>query len=279
MLKNNLFVSVIVPCYNANLTIIETLASVHAQTYEYVECLIVDDGSTDDTVHNVEKYIDDKNNFRLIKINNSGVSNARNTGIRESKGRYILPLDSDDLIDNTFIEKFFNYFNENQDLKLVYSEGLLFGDENGLWNLPVYNFKKMLHYNMVGNSSMFLKEDFERVGGYRENMTHGLEDWDFWIALLSIYDNEQVYKIDEPLFHYRVSNSSRRLTLIESMKFDKMLQNIVFNNFDVYNSHFPGIHNRILSYDYNSKMLEKWPVRILINGLNLLNKIKLKLMK
>jgi hypothetical protein len=153
------------------------------------------------------------------------------------------------------------------------------GEESGLWNLSNYNFKTMLHFNMIDNCAMYLKEDFDRVGGYRTNMVNGLEDWDFWIALLSVYEDKQVYKIDLPLFNYRVSKSSRRMTLLESKNFDSMLQNIVYNNFEIYNSHFPDIHNRIISYDYQSNVLKKWPVRVILSVINTFYKIKLNFIK
>jgi glycosyltransferase involved in cell wall biosynthesis len=273
-------ISIIVPAFNAVDTILDTLNSVLNQTYANYECIIVNDESTDNTFDVVNAFIDNhKSKFKLINIPNGGVSNARNVGVFYSNGQYILPLDSDDIIENNFLEKCLICFNENQNLKLVYSEGILFGDDNGLWNLPAYSYKKILHYNMIGNSSMFLREDFERVGGYRKNMTQGLEDWDFWIALLNIYDDKQVYKIGEPIFHYRVSNLSRRLTLHDSNEFNSMLQNIVYNNFEIYNTHFSDIHNRIISFDYHHKMMQKWPMRVLMNLLNTISKMKKRLIK
>jgi glycosyltransferase involved in cell wall biosynthesis len=275
----NNIVSIIVPLYNSENTIIETLESVSNQTIKNFECIVIDDGSTDQSYYIVSNYIKEKENFIIYKKKNKGVASARNFGVKKSKCLYILPLDADDKIENTFLEKCIDCFNKNQALKLVYTEGLLFGEETKLWTLPKYSYKKILHYNMIGNTSMFLREDFNRVGGYRENMVNGLEDWDFWISLLSIYNDDQVFKIEEPLFHYRVSNYSRRLTLHKSKKFDLMLQNIVYNNFEIYSYHYSNIHNRIISHDYNDKMMRKFPVRVLINLLNVINKIKKRFIK
>lgn len=90
-------VTVIIPAYNAEKTIGETLESVFRQSYPSVEVIVVDDGSTDNTPALVENYAKTYMNIRYIRQENSGVAAARNTGIRASKGEYVAPLDADDL--------------------------------------------------------------------------------------------------------------------------------------------------------------------------------------
>jgi glycosyltransferase involved in cell wall biosynthesis len=270
-------VSIITPVYNGEKTIVESIQSVIGQTYTNWELIIVNDGSTDDTLKIANQFYSHK--IKIIDSDNFGVSSARNLGITNSSGKYIVPLDADNTLDKDFLSLCLKEFERNSNLKLVYTEANLFGGLTGLWNLPDYNYKTLLHYNMIDNCAVYLREDFNRVGGYRLNMVEGLEDWDFWIALLSIYTEDQVKKITTPLFNYRVSNSSRRSTLIETKKFDSMLQNIVYNNFEIYNAHYSDIHNRIICYDYNNTMMRKWPVRLIISLLNTMNKIKKMLLK
>lgn len=270
-------VSIITPVYNGEKTIAESIQSVIGQSYTNWELIIVNDGSTDNTLKVANEFCGEK--IRIINSENFGVSSARNLGITNSSGKYIVPLDADNTLEKEFLSLCINEFESDSNLKLVYTEANLFGDSIGLWNLPNYNYQTMLHYNMIDNCAVYLRDDFNRVGGYRLNMVNGLEDWDFWIALLSIYNENQVKKINTPLFNYRVSNLSRRSTLLKSKKFDSMLQNIVHNNFEIYNSHYSDIHNRIICYDYHHKMMQKWPVRLLINLLNTTYQIKKRLIK
>jgi glycosyltransferase involved in cell wall biosynthesis len=97
---NNPLISVIVPTYNYGHLITETLQSISAQTYSNWECIIVDDGSTDDTASIVKAYINThpKQNFKYIAIRNSGPSCARNEGIKWSNGIYLQFLDADDVL-------------------------------------------------------------------------------------------------------------------------------------------------------------------------------------
>ena len=88
-------VSVIIPAYNAAKTIVQTLESVLSQSYENLEIIVINDGSTDDTVDLLGVY---RNNIKLISTENKGVSNARELGFKESNGEYIQYLDADDLL-------------------------------------------------------------------------------------------------------------------------------------------------------------------------------------
>src|ERR1700749_5095001 len=88
-------ISVIVPCYNYGHFITEDLNSISAQTFTRWECIIINDGSTDDSKSIIESFIADDPRYTLINIANSGVSAARNTGELQSRGIYLFPLDAD----------------------------------------------------------------------------------------------------------------------------------------------------------------------------------------
>jgi glycosyltransferase involved in cell wall biosynthesis len=270
-------VSVVVPCYNKAEYIVETLDSILSQTYPHWECVIVNDGSKDNTQQIVEGYIKNDARFRLINIPNSGVSVARNTAITHSNGTYLFPLDADDKIDARCISICLKEFEKRPDLKLVCPQGQLFGMETGLWNLPPFDYKTMLKYNMIHNSSLFLKKDFQKTGGYRTNMVHGLEDWDFFIALLHGSSKEHVVTTEEPLFYYRVNNKGRRLTVAGGSGQSEMMDLIVYNNFSIYREYFPDIFTRIHAYDFQKTMLEKRPVKWLIGAMIGLSSWKNKL--
>jgi glycosyltransferase involved in cell wall biosynthesis len=270
-------VSFIVPVYNGAEYVTETIRSIIAQTYQQWECIIVNDGSTDHSQQVVESLIDHDHRFTLINIPNSGVSIARNTAVAHSNGKYLFPLDADNKIAATCIERCVEEFEKRDDVKLVYTEAELFGASSGLWNLPPFDYRTMLKYNMVDNSSLFLRADFDRVGGYRTNMVHGLEDWDFFIALLAPYANEQIVKIKDPLFYYRVNPSGRRMTVAASKRQTDMEELLIYNNFPIYQKYFPDIFTRIHAYDFQTTLLKKKPVKLLTDLMLRVSKLKRRL--
>ena len=89
-------VSVIIPAFNAAANIRQTLNSVLAQTYQEIEVIVVDDGSSDATSAIVEEFVARDPRFQLVRQSNAGVGAARNTAIRKARGKYIAPLDADD---------------------------------------------------------------------------------------------------------------------------------------------------------------------------------------
>ena len=113
-------ISVVIPAYNAELFLDETLESVLSQTYENWECIIVNDGSTDSTESVAKKWCEKDSRFRLTNKENGGLSSARNWGIKESKAEYIAFLDADDILTPDSLEVRINtLLKENVDL--VYS--------------------------------------------------------------------------------------------------------------------------------------------------------------
>ena len=103
-MKNATLISVVIPAYNAGQFLDETLESVLSQTYENWECIIVNDGSTDNTESVAKKWCEKDSRFRLTDKENGGLSSARNWGIKESKAEYIAFLDADDLYMPNFLE-------------------------------------------------------------------------------------------------------------------------------------------------------------------------------
>lgn len=107
-------VSVVIPAYNAENFLTETIDSVKKQTYSSWEIIVVNDGSTDATPELVRKETDAR--IRLIEQKNAGVSVARNNGLKEAKGEYVVFLDADDLMTPMFIEVRVNFLNQKVDL-------------------------------------------------------------------------------------------------------------------------------------------------------------------
>ena len=213
-------VSIIIPVYNAAQHIAETLDSALAQTYPHVEIICVDDCSTDDSCTIINSYIEDnpKARIQLIQLSqNVKTPTVRNTAIKSASGRYILPLDADDKIAPTYIEKAIHIFTQDNSISVVYSKARFFDAIDKSWPLPNYDSKLILQSNMVFCSAVFLKEDWAKYGGYKTNMNLGLEDWDFWLNFVA--DNKKFFRIEEELFFYRKTTSSRTTSAVKNEQF------------------------------------------------------------
>ena len=201
-----LLLSIIVPCYNQSEFLDECLQSVLNQTYQDWECIIVNDGSQDDTENIAKKWESKDSRFKYVYKPNGGLSSARNFGIALSKGTFILPLDSDDKISPDYINLALKQFNDNSELKLVYCKAKKFGEVNGIWQLPDFSPSLLARRNMIFCSAIFRKSEWERVKGYDEKMIYGWEDWEFWLAILK--DGGKVFCLEEVGFYYRTSKKS-----------------------------------------------------------------------
>ena len=203
---NTLKVSIIVPCYNQAQYLDEALQSVLEQTYIHWECVVVNDGSSDHTEEVAKKWIEKDNRFHYFKKENGGLCKARNYGISNAKGIYILPLDADDKISPDYIYLAVKSFQEDTSLKVVYCKAEKFDFSTGIWKLPTFSLYNLSLTNMIFCSALYKKSDWKSVGGYDENMKYGWEDWEFWIAILKNGGN--VKCLDEVGFFYRMRMDS-----------------------------------------------------------------------
>ena len=198
-------VSVIIPCYNQGQFVDEAVNSVLAQSYQDFEIIVVNDGSTDAfTTTLLSRYLKPKT--QVITTENRGLAGARNTGISEAKGKYILPLDADDFIEPHYMENAVSVLEQNSEVGIVYGRARLFGAVDAEWALPAYSIEEMLVDNVIYCSAFFQKKDWETVGGYDTEMIYGWEDYDFWLALIEL--GRKVVKLQEIGFCYRVASDS-----------------------------------------------------------------------
>lgn len=199
-------VSVVIPCFNAGAFLEEAVQSALAQTWNDLEVVIVDDGSTDPATLAALEHVASPRT-RVIRQANAGPSAARNAAIREATGEFILPLDSDDRIEPAYVEKAMAAFAADPGLGIVYCKATRFGAAEGPWALPDYTPRELVIDNVIFVSAVFRKADWARVGGFGEHLRHGVEDYDFWVRLVNA--GCRVHQIDEALFHYRVQAESR----------------------------------------------------------------------
>lgn len=207
-------VSIIVPCYNQADFLDECLQSVLDQTYENWECIVVNDGSQDNSSEICKKWIEKDSRIKYFEKSNEGVSIARNFGIGLSSGEWILPLDADDKISNDYLELASKFFQD--DYCLIYCRAKLFGAQDGEWILNDFSLYELAVANMIFVSAFFKRIDFNKTSGFDKNLIHGYEDWDFWITLLK--GNPKVVKINKICFFYRIKQKSRSTELKSSNK-------------------------------------------------------------
>ena len=264
---DNPLVSIIVPCYNQAQYLDECLISVLDQTYSNWECIIVNDGSPDNTEEVAKKWLEKDSRFVYLKKENGGLSSARNAGITIAKGTYILPLDADDRIASEYIDKAQIYF--EKDYKIIYCQAYFFGNRVEPWLLSDYSYEGILFNNQIFCSAFFKKSDWQSVDGYDENLKLGREDWDFWLSILN--KNSTVLRLDYVGFFYRqkdismdveINSNPELLQETENYIYKKHLKKYLFYNSNaILNSQYflrreKESNKMKLFFDRNSKIIK-----------------------
>jgi glycosyltransferase involved in cell wall biosynthesis len=194
-------VSVIIPAYNAEAFITQTLESVLAQTYQNLEVLVVDDGSRDTTPEIVQSFAQRDRRIQLLQQANAGVAIARNLGIQKAKGELIAPLDADDIWYPQKLEKQVNVFAESDEsVGLVYAWSVYLDEEGRRMQACQVSevegnaYIPLTYGNFPGNASSVLirRSCFDRVGGYdasyHARKAQGCEDWDLYLRIAEHYE-------------------------------------------------------------------------------------------
>lgn len=212
-------VSVVIPCYNLGAYLDEAVSSVLTQTFADFEIIVVNDGSTDpDTCELLATYSRPKT--RVIHTSNRGVSAARNRGVKEASGEYILPLDADDCIAERYLEQAVEILDRYPKVGIIYGDAEYFGIQSGLMPLPSYSPSCMLWTNSIFSAAFFRRTDWKKVGGYCLSMRQGWEDWEFWLSLVEL--EVEVIRFPEVVLQYRTRTDSRDSSLTLSAKVSLM---------------------------------------------------------
>lgn len=262
----NELVSVVIPCFNQAKYLPEALQSIWSQTHENWECIIVNDGSPDETASIATEWCAKDSRFKYLYQKNGGLSNARNSGIQKGIGKFFLTLDSDDKFESTFIEKALEVLIFNENVGLVCSWGFRFiGDEKGeLYKPGGGSIKEFLFCNAANMGSLlFRKECWEKAGGYDEKMKSGYEDWEFYIRVCLL--GWRMHVLQEPLFFYRQHNVSMRTVALNH--YDKEIKKYIYHKHEVlYKKHYEDL----IDYFLVTVELEK------NNNIKIQNKIDFK---
>lgn len=222
-MQNNPLVTVICLCYNHEAFVVESLNSVINQSYPFVELIIVDDCSTDNSKKVIETWIQKNPNIKFI-VNETNLGNTKsfNKALQQAKGEYIIDLAADDVLLAECVTNQIKAFNNSvyKNLGVVYGNVELIS-ENGKFNsyyFPVDNQKKVIQnritgdiyesvlsnfYSMCSVSAMIKKSVLDHLGGYDESLAY--EDLDFWIRASRMFEFDF---IDEPIMQKRIVTHS-----------------------------------------------------------------------
>lgn len=219
-MKKKSIISVIVPVYNVEKYIDKCLYSICNQTYSNLEIILVNDGSTDSSLEKCNQFANKDKRIKVVTQNNKGLSAARNTGIAQSKGEYLVFIDSDDYISNNMIEKLYSNLIKNKsdlcicDFEMVYGEEMINLNEDKIDNdsesivydkyealLQLYG-KKSDRFNVAWNK-IYKRHIFDTLV-FPEGKVH--EDM---YVMHRVFDKcDRISFINESLYYYVQRNDS-----------------------------------------------------------------------
>jgi glycosyltransferase involved in cell wall biosynthesis len=227
-------VSVIVPCYNSGKTLSRTIDSVISQTWENLEIIIINDGSTDTATIELLSILSTKPKITVHSQSNKGLASARNSGIRISKGNFILPLDADDWIDDNAIKLMLGAYNQDNRKSIVFSDIKLEGKRLGVKETYCNPFEQLFS-NQLPYCMLFPRSVFDEVSGYDESLILGLEDWDLNLRLLR--SGYKFTKNGNSYFHYTTAPSGmfRDITSKKFGLISKKIRNKFIDNYRIRN--------------------------------------------
>jgi glycosyltransferase involved in cell wall biosynthesis len=207
-------VSIVIPAYNRACFLGATLDSVQEQTYQTWECIVVDDGSTDNTREVVAEYAGRDSRIKYLYQRNRGPAAARNQGLRSCQGQYVQFWDSDDLVEARKLELHVSYLEQHPEIDMVYSGVRYFQTEkpeerrHSMWEndapwmpevsgsgIDVLRF--LISDNIMVMSAPLLRKSVVEVVGYFDNSLNPLEDWDYWIRCLASGKRIQYLDLDQ----------------------------------------------------------------------------------
>ena len=215
-------ISIVVPIYNVENYLRQCLDSISEQTYKNFECILINDGSTDNSKQIAEEFLLDSR-FRYFEKENGGVSSARNLGIECSGGTYITFIDADDWVDSDYLEVLYNaLIDENADISVSTYKRFHMGDNCWYFHSSQRGYEKrvftnqelideFIDLNTFDHSYGFVcgklvRKDLSDNIAFNEMTTLG-EDMEYWLKLYLI-SNKVVY-VNRDSYIYRVDNINR----------------------------------------------------------------------
>ncbi len=245
----NPLVSIIIPVYNTEKYIRATLESAQSQTYKNFECLIVLDGSTDNSAKIALEFVDRDSRFVLLEKSNGGLASARNFGINKAKGEYISFLDSDDTWKPDKLEVQIAKFLNTPTADLIFSNCEIIEDSRVyIYDGIPYsgNPLELLYSNTVtgsGSSVIIKKTAVEHTGLFQEAL-RSFEDLEYWYrAALRGINFVYIDKVGVSIYKRSSSLSSNKITMMQANKacFAIQLKELTNTSYPIYEIHKAAI--------------------------------------
>jgi glycosyltransferase involved in cell wall biosynthesis len=261
----NPILSIITPCYNHGSYLDDCVQSVALEKHiSKVEHIIVNDGSTDGAT--IEKLRSlQASGYHVIHQENRGLAAARNAAMAAAKGKYILPLDSDNKIIPEVMLKAVTLMERNGDVAVVYTNARRFGDVNGEWIVGRFDPAVMLYCNSIDACAVIRREVLEKLGGYDEKMpVMGYEDWELWMRIF--FSGGKFHYLEETGFYYRVLADSMVRT-ISVTKLDDTRQYIFRKNMastQVICDAYKTVFDEKLKLKFMDSYLKKYKLRSIV---------------
>lgn len=224
-------VSIVITCYNLGAYLEEALGSALSQTFSNHEVLLVDDGSTDPATVALLDRLPNHPRLRVLRTENQGVARARNYGIGQAEGDYILPLDADDRIGAEYLARAVPVLDASEEVGFVGCHYRIFGERQGECRPEHYRLPDLLVENVVPIASLFRRTCWELVGGYCPDL-NSVEDWDLWIGIL-----ERGYRgvvLPQIHFEYRVRPNSNLSDIHQPELYQQRMQLLYRRHRSVY---------------------------------------------
>lgn len=231
MVKDDYLLSIIVPCYNNDWCIDECINRIKGVTYDNWECIIINDGSSDNSENVIKENIKDDNRFRLYTIENGGVANARNFGLSLAKGEYCMFLDSDDLLNPKYPSYAMEYMREHSECPLYFGGVKSSGILNGILFPEWISYGNMLKEPCIFVSAVFKKQRALEIGGVNSELD-AFEDYEFWIRYL-YHNSENIKRVPRVMYEYRTRPNSRHFSKSDG-ELKTILEKIKELNRDIY---------------------------------------------
>jgi glycosyltransferase involved in cell wall biosynthesis len=237
--KDNKLVSVIIPCYNYGKYLRQAIKSVLDQSYQPIEIIVVDDGSTDDTALAAKEFA----GVEYHHQKNSGVAAARNFGASKARGDYLVFLDADDKLAANYIELCIDALQKNHWASYAYTDMQMFGAEKKRFravDFEPYHLVNLGNYIHIG--ALIRRSAFESTSGFCQ--LPAFEDWDLWLTLLE--KGRKGIFVENTLYYYHRHTGSR--DAIDEATKKKYMQQVLDRHPQIVRKYYgmnPGIIDRV----------------------------------
>lgn len=244
-MKNNILISIIIPMFNAESYIIETISSIIKQDYEHKEIIICDDGSTDNSADIIKELTIKNDSIKYLYQTNSGAPAARNMGLKESKGDYVIFFDSDDIMVEKALTNLIKIINSD-DYDLIIGEYLILDENskvrtkkvniqnNKFYRNNLVEYEDIVFIDPLPGNKMYKKKYLLENNLFFEDLKIG-QDLNLFLRCLG--NEPKIKLVENTLFYYRVSNTGISRTFsTHILDIIKSLENVEKLNFPLFKS-------------------------------------------